>query len=80
MVYGPHLVPVDATRSALESATKEGDSPVVEATMVLGISGIGHPGYDVRRWEALTSNPKYLRRPIAYKYREGKLKRTRDRE
>ena len=25
-------------------------------------------------WVALTSNPKYVPNPIAYKYREGKLK------
>ena len=31
-------------------------------------------------WEALTSKTKYVSNPIAYKYREGKLKRTPDRE
>lgn len=31
-------------------------------------------------WEASTSNPKYFLRPIAYKYREGKLKSTCNRE
>jgi hypothetical protein len=28
----------------------------------------------------INSNPKYFLSPIAYKYREGKLKRTLDRE
>jgi len=31
-------------------------------------------------WETLTSKIKYASKPIANKYREGKLKRTLDRE
>ena len=31
-------------------------------------------------WEASTSNPKHFLKPIAHKYREGKLKSTRNRE
>jgi hypothetical protein len=34
----------------------------------------------VGSWGALTSKTKYVSNPIDYQYREGKLKRTLDRE
>lgn len=37
-------------------------------------------GYGAGRWEALTSKTIYVLSPIAYKYREGMLKRTLERE
>ena len=37
-------------------------------------------GYEVGMWEATISNAKYYQSPIANEYREGKLKRTRNRE
>ena len=37
-------------------------------------------GYEVGKWEALTSNSKYVSSPIANEYSDGKFKRTLSRE
>ena len=75
-----HNAPVIVTQSPLERGSIEGERPVEEAMMGKVAARVGRPGYDVRRWEASTPNPKYSISPIAYEYCEGKLKRTRDRE
>jgi hypothetical protein len=46
----------------------------------LEISRVLPLGNGVRIWGTLTSKTKYVSSPIANKYREGKLKRTLDRE
>ena len=48
--------------------------------MVLEVSRVLLLENEVGMWEALTSKAKYVSSPIANKYREGKLKRTLDRE
>ena len=52
----------------------------MEIKQAVKISRVPFPGYGVGIWEALTSNRKYVSRPIVYEYREGKLKSTHDRE
>ena len=44
------------------------------------MSGVLLLGNEVRIWGTLTSKTKYVSKPIENKYREGKLKRTLDRE
>ena len=68
------------TRSLLESSTQEGDSPVKKDQKGLASSGVLSIGYLAGIWEASTSNSKYVSSPIAYKYSDGKLKRTLNRE
>ena len=68
------------TQSALECATKQGDSPVATIEQAVKVSGVPLPGNGVGSWGPHTSNRKYVSRPIAYKYREGTLKRTFDKE
>lgn len=48
--------------------------------MDVGSSRVLFLGYEAGIRGASTSNPKYVKSPIAHEYREGKLKRTRDRE
>ena len=64
----------------LERGTAKGDSPVRVSWWILSVSWISYLGYGARNWESSTSNLKYFSRPIEQKYREGKLKRTLDRE
>ena len=78
--YGPSFNLRFSRKSFLERNTIEGDSPVFEDKKDVTVSRIPFLGNGVGNWEALTSNRKYVPRPIAYEYREGKLKRTRDRE
>ena len=67
-------------QSALERVAEQGDSPVAITEQDVKVSRVLLPGYGAGNWEALTSNRKYVLRPIANQYREGKLKRTHDRE
>lgn len=67
-------------QSALERATKESDSLVAERNKGEGIPRVGRLGYGARRPQSLTANPKHSMSPIVNEYREGKLKRTHDRE
>jgi hypothetical protein len=64
----------------LEKCAREGDSPVVDNERDEEVSRVPSLGNGVGSWEASTSNRKYVKSPIEYQYREGKLKRTRDRE
>lgn len=51
----------------LERATREGESPVeVTGRGDFQDPRVGCIGYCARIWEALTSNPKYVPRPIAH--------------
>ena len=68
------------TRSLLERSTIEGDSPLEEDEKGLASPGVLSIGYLAGMWEASTSNSKYVLSPIAYKYSDGKLKRTLNRE
>ena len=47
---------------------------------ILAVSRVLYFGYNAGMQEALTPNSKYVLSPIANKYREGKLKRTLNRE
>ena len=78
--YGLPFSPRLSRKSLLERSAIEGDSPVFEDKQDVAVSGIPFLGNGMGTWEALTSNRKYVPRPIADKYREGKLKRTLDRE
>ena len=64
--FGPSFRPRLRTRSALESATIKGDSPVVKSKTAVKVSRVLLPGYEAGNWETLTSNRKYVLRPIAY--------------
>ena len=68
------------TQSLLERSIIEGDNPVEEDRNGLASPGVLSIGYLAGMWEASTSNSKYVLSPIAYKYSDGKLKRTLDRE
>ncbi len=78
--YGLPFKPRLETQSVLERTAKQGDSPVAITKQAVEVSRVLLPGNGAGSREALTSNHTYVSRPIAYKYREGKLKRTRDRE
>ena len=63
----------------LESPTIAGDSPVQKLRTVSGIlSSAGHVKSCVNSPEP-SGKAKYNKRPIAYKYCEGKVKRTSNR-
>jgi hypothetical protein len=44
------------------------------------VSRVLPPGYEVGIWGSSTSNSKYVPSPIVHEYREGKFKRTLNRE
>lgn len=67
-------------RTHLERWTIEGESPVGVVWRVVISSRVPGVGIPSERRESETSNSKYSTRPIANKYHEGMLKRTRDRE
>ena len=79
-MLGPSFSPRIATLSLLERSAIESDSLVREAMQDVTSSRVLFLGYETGRWELSTSNLKYVLRPIANKYHEGKLKRTHDRE
>ena len=77
---GPSFSPRLASRTFLERKVAEGENPVGKAEKDVKVSRVLPPGYGVGNWEASTSNRKYVESPIVYKYREGTLKRTHNRE
>ena len=78
--YGLSFVSRRRTRIFLERKASEGDSPVQIILQGLIVSRVPSLGYVVGIWEPSTSNLKYYLSQIANKYREGKLKRTLNRE
>jgi len=78
--FGPSFNPRLEMRSLLESSTIKGESPVAVTEQDVEVSRVVFLGYGAWKWEALTSNRKYVSRPIAYEYCEGQVKRTHDRE
>jgi hypothetical protein len=79
-VFGPPFKSRWETQSCLEWHAIQGDSPVAAPQQIVAVSRVLLPGNGAGMWGASTSNPKYVSSPIEYKYREGKLKRTPDRE
>ena len=61
---------------SLERATTEGESPVFEKNLFYTDIFLSRAGPEKSRLNlgALTSKAKYCMRPIANKYREGKVK------
>ena len=49
-----------AIRNFLERNALEGDSPVLETRKILNSSRVASTGYLARKWEASTSNLKYV--------------------
>lgn len=64
----------------LKSWTIEGYSPVEETWLAISISRVPRVGNPLGSRESETPNSKHYMRPIANKYHEGKLKRTRHKE
>ena len=80
VVFGPSFSPRIATLSLLERSATESDSLVRVVMQDVTSSRVLFLGYETGMRELSTSNLKYVLRPIVHKYREGKLKRTHDRE
>jgi len=74
--FGPSFNPRLEMRSLLESSTKQGDSPVAVTEQDVEVSRVVFLGYGAWNWEALTSNCKYVSRPIANQYREGNVEKN----
>ena len=79
-MFGPSFNPNYDSKSYLKRYTIQGDSPVCEIVEDVMSSRVLLVGYLAGIQVALTSNPKYKPRPIAYEYSDGKLKRTLNRE
>lgn len=80
VVFGPPFTSRWETRSRLEWRAIQGDSPLAAPQQMVASPRVLFLGNGAGIRGASTSNPKYVLSPIAYKYREGTLKRTRDRE
>ncbi len=63
--FGPPFSSRLEMRSLLESSTIQGDSPVAVTEQNVEVSRVVFLGYGAWNWEALTSNRKYVSRPIA---------------
>ncbi len=79
-MYRLPLKAFNLIRSFLERNTIQGDSPVEVRQRSEEVSRVPLLGNGAGIRGTLTSKTKYVSNPIANEYREGKLKRTLDRE
>ena len=79
-MFGPPFSFRIATLSLLKRSAIESYSLVREAMHGVASPRVLFLGYETGMRELSTSNLKHVLRPIVHKYREGKLKRTHNRE